>query len=79
MLESLAREKHSSLLRKCVNYGRKMLYNIDPKVEMTNAVSLKYQIVMKQRVFMLYKNKPIEGSSEKVNRTLKNNVIIKNL
>ncbi len=52
-----------------------MFYNIDPRVEMTNTLGLQYQIVMKQRVFMLYKDKPIEGSSEKVN----NDVIIKNL
>jgi hypothetical protein len=30
MLESLAREKHSSLSQKSVNYGRKKFYNIGP-------------------------------------------------
>ncbi len=30
-LESTARDKHSSLLRKFVNYGRKKFYNIGPE------------------------------------------------
>jgi hypothetical protein len=30
-LESLARDKHSSLLRKSVNYDRKKFYNIGPR------------------------------------------------
>jgi hypothetical protein len=29
-LESLARDKHDSLLRKSVNYGRKKFYNFGP-------------------------------------------------
>ncbi len=29
-LEELAKDKHSSLLRKFVNYGRKKFYNIGP-------------------------------------------------
>jgi hypothetical protein len=33
MLEKLDRDKHSSLLQKFVNYGRKMLYNIGPCFE----------------------------------------------
>jgi len=31
MLESPAKDKHSSLLRKFINYGRKKFYNIGPK------------------------------------------------
>jgi hypothetical protein len=30
-LERLARDKHSSLLRKSVNYGQKKFYNIGPR------------------------------------------------
>jgi hypothetical protein len=30
MLESLVKDKHSSLLRKSVNYGRKKFYNNGP-------------------------------------------------
>jgi len=29
----LARDKHSSLLRKSVNYGQKQFYNIDTRAE----------------------------------------------
>ncbi len=32
-LENLASDKHSSLLRKLVNYGKKTFYNIGPKME----------------------------------------------
>ncbi len=31
LLERLARDKHSSLLRKFVNYGQKKFYNIGPR------------------------------------------------
>ncbi len=31
MLERPAKDKHSSLLRKFLNYGRKKFYNIGPK------------------------------------------------
>ncbi len=31
MLERLAKDKHSSLLRKSVNYGQKKFYNIGPR------------------------------------------------
>ncbi len=30
-LEKFARDKHSSLLRKLINYGRKKFYNIGPE------------------------------------------------
>jgi Dynein heavy chain, N-terminal region 2 len=30
-VEKLARDKHSGLLRKCVNYGQKKFYNIGPR------------------------------------------------
>jgi len=36
-LERLARDKHSSLLRKLVNYGRKKLYNIGPRPDINTA------------------------------------------
>jgi hypothetical protein len=32
-LERLVRDKHSSLLRKFVNYGQKKFYNIGPRVQ----------------------------------------------
>ncbi len=32
-LERLARDKHSSLLRKSLNYGQKKVYNIGPRLE----------------------------------------------
>jgi hypothetical protein len=31
-MEKLARDKHSGLLRKFVTYGRKMFYNIGPRI-----------------------------------------------
>ncbi len=37
VLEKLAMDKHSRLLRKCVNYGQNEFHNIDPRVEVTNS------------------------------------------
>ncbi len=38
-LEMFARDKHSSLLRKFVNYGCKKSYNIGPRVEVANTLA----------------------------------------
>ena len=37
MLKKSVRDKHSSLLRKCVNYGQKKFYNIGPRIELMRA------------------------------------------
>jgi len=38
-MERSARDKHSSLLRKFVNYGRKKFYNIGPSATSSNDVT----------------------------------------
>ncbi len=48
-LERLARDKHSSLLRKFVNYGNKKFYNIDPWPEAKPSLEVK-QALMKYLV-----------------------------
>jgi hypothetical protein len=37
MLERLAKDKHSSLLQKSVNYGRNKFYDIDPSQNLLKA------------------------------------------
>jgi hypothetical protein len=39
MLKKLARDKHSSLLRISVNYGRKKFYKTGPRVSVIKAIS----------------------------------------
>ncbi len=51
--EDLARDKHSSLLRKLENYGRKKFYNIDSTFTKTVSESTQKKVLMHQPRFLM--------------------------